>query len=80
MSEHSDPRASDPRATEQHATDQPATEQPAAEIEKSTVPGGANDFAGFERRGMFGVAGSGDTSGFGGLVREPWSPPEVQRP
>jgi NADH-quinone oxidoreductase subunit C len=30
--------------------------------------------------GMFGVAGSGDTSGFGGLVREPWSAPAAQRP
>jgi NADH-quinone oxidoreductase subunit C len=61
-------------------TEHGATEQPAVEIEKSTVPGGANDFAGFDRRGMFGVAGSGDTSGFGGLVREPWAPAEAQRP
>ena len=29
---------------------------------------------------MFGVAGSGDTSGFGGLVREPWVPPAAERP
>ncbi len=29
---------------------------------------------------MFGVAGSGDTSGFGGLVREPWMPPAADRP
>jgi NADH-quinone oxidoreductase subunit C len=56
------------------------TDQSAAEIEKSTVSGGANDFAGVERHGMFGVAGSGDTSGFGGLVREPWTPPEAVRP
>lgn len=35
---------------------------------------------GTERRGMFGVAGTGDTSGFGGLVREPWTPPAAERP
>ncbi|WP_368671991.1 NADH-quinone oxidoreductase subunit C [Jatrophihabitans endophyticus] len=29
---------------------------------------------------MFGVSGSGDTSGFGGLVREPWTPPPAERP
>jgi NADH-quinone oxidoreductase subunit C len=35
---------------------------------------------GVERQGMFGVAGSGDTTGFGGLVREPWTPPAAERP
>jgi NADH-quinone oxidoreductase subunit C len=29
---------------------------------------------------MFGVTDSGDTSGFGGLIREPWSPPPATRP
>ena len=29
---------------------------------------------------MFGVAGSGDTSGYGGLVREPWTAPAAERP
>ena len=57
-----------------------ATDQPASEVEKSTVSAGANDFGGLDRHGMFGVAGSGDTSGFGGLVREPWTPPTAQRP
>jgi NADH-quinone oxidoreductase subunit C len=75
-----DPAATDPAATDQQAADSAATDQAAGDIERSTVSGGANDFAGFDRRGMFGVAGSGDTSGFGGLVREPWSPPEAQRP
>jgi NADH-quinone oxidoreductase subunit C len=32
------------------------------------------------RRGMFGVSGTGDTSGFGGLLREPWVAPEAERP
>jgi NADH-quinone oxidoreductase subunit C len=30
--------------------------------------------------GMFCVSGSGDTSGFGALVREPWIAPDAQRP
>ena len=29
---------------------------------------------------MFGVGGSGDTSGFGGLVRDPWVAPAAERP
>ncbi|MGI8760735.1 MAG: NADH-quinone oxidoreductase subunit C [Jatrophihabitantaceae bacterium] len=35
---------------------------------------------GVERHGMFGVSDAGDTSGFGGLVREPWVPPAAERP
>jgi NADH-quinone oxidoreductase subunit C len=35
---------------------------------------------GEEQHGMFGVTQGGDTSGFGGLVREPWSPPAAERP
>jgi NADH-quinone oxidoreductase subunit C len=61
--------------------DDSAPEQGAAEIAKSTVGQGSSDTAfGVERRGMFGVHGSGDTSGFGGLVREPWVPPVAERP
>ncbi|WP_375484715.1 NADH-quinone oxidoreductase subunit C [uncultured Jatrophihabitans sp.] len=33
-----------------------------------------------QNHGMFGVSGSGDTSGFGGLVREPWTAPATERP
>jgi NADH-quinone oxidoreductase subunit C len=35
---------------------------------------------GQERRGLFGVSGTGDTSGYGSLVREPWTPPTAERP
>jgi len=35
---------------------------------------------GIETHGMFGVSDGGDTSGFGGLVREPWVAPEATRP
>jgi NADH-quinone oxidoreductase subunit C len=56
-------------------------EQDAAQIQKSTLAQGPNDSPyGVERRGSFGVAGSGDTSGFGGLLREPWTPPAAERP
>jgi NADH-quinone oxidoreductase subunit C len=62
-------------------SDEKLTDQPAADIEKSTVSQGPNDSPfGVERHGMFGVAGSGDTSGFGGLVREPWLAPTAERP
>ena len=30
--------------------------------------------------GMFGVEGSGDTSGYGGLVQQPWDAPAAERP
>jgi NADH-quinone oxidoreductase subunit C len=67
--------------TERPVPDDSAPEQSAAEIEKSTVGAGSSDTPfGVERRGMFGVHGSGDTSGFGGLVREPWVPPAAERP
>ena len=59
-----------------------ATEQPAADIERVTpVAGSTVDSPfGVEGRGMFGVSDSGDTTGFGGLIREPWSAPAATRP
>jgi NADH-quinone oxidoreductase subunit C len=56
-------------------------DQGAAEVAPATIGSGSADSPyGVERHGMFGVAGSGDTSGFGGLVREPWTPGEAERP
>ncbi len=56
-------------------------QQDAAAIQKSTVSQGPNDSPyGVARHGMFGVAGSGDTSGYGGLRREPWHVPAAARP
>jgi NADH-quinone oxidoreductase subunit C len=58
-------------------------DQSAAEIEPVTeaFSGAADDATyGKAQHGMFGVAGSGDTSGFGGLVREPWVAPTATRP
>ena len=58
-----------------------STDQPAAEIAKSTIGDGPGDgVSRGQRHGMFGVAGSGDTSGFGGLVREKWIAPPAERP
>jgi NADH-quinone oxidoreductase subunit C len=59
-----------------------APDQPASETQPTTVAAGAPVEAplGVEQRGMFGVEGTGDTSGFGGLVREPWTPPQAERP
>jgi NADH-quinone oxidoreductase subunit C len=57
-----------------------STEQPAGEVEKATVAGEAPADLPEPQRGMFGVEGTGDTSGYGGLVREPWNPPPAQRP
>ena len=31
-------------------------------------------------KGMFGIQGTGDVSGFGGLVRRPWAAPAAERP
>ena len=64
------------------AGETPATEQPAADIERVTpVAGSTVDSPfGVEGRGMFGASDSGDTSGFGGLIREPWSAPAATRP
>jgi NADH-quinone oxidoreductase subunit C len=67
--------------TERPVPDDSAPEQSAAEVAPATVGQGSVDSPyGIERHGMFGVAGSGDTSGFGGLVREPWVPPTAERP
>jgi NADH-quinone oxidoreductase subunit C len=56
-------------------------DQPAAEVEAVTVSVGADADAPYgERRGMFGVGGSGDTTGFSGLVREPWQAPDSDQP
>ena len=55
-------------------------EQPAGEVEKATGSREAPADLPAPQRGSFGVEGSGDTSGYGGLVRPAWNPPEAQRP
>ena len=63
--------------TERPVPSDSAPEQSAAHIEAVTVP---VDAPMSNRGGLFGVQGSGDTSGFSGLVREPWQAPESERP
>jgi NADH-quinone oxidoreductase subunit C len=62
----------------------PAVEQPAVEQSAVNVPsvsaGGTEVRQAGTRRGMFGVQGSGDTSGYGGLVTPIVQPGGAQRP
>jgi NADH-quinone oxidoreductase subunit C len=60
--------------------EQAPTEQPAQEIEKATVFREKPGDLPAPQHGMFGVEGTGDTSGYGGLVRQPWEPYAAQRP
>lgn len=70
--------------TERPVPEDSAPEQSAADMAKSTVDVAAASETpygfGVAQQGMFGVRGSGDTTGFGGLVREPYDPPNAQRP
>jgi NADH-quinone oxidoreductase subunit C len=72
--------------TERPVPDDAAPDQPADKIAPRTTALDATIDRqvpmpfGTERHGMFGVSGTGDTSGFGGLVREPWEPPAAERP
>ena len=72
--------------TERPVPDDAAPEQGAGDIVGTTpTPNTTIDRQipspyGVEHKGMFGVTGTGDTTGFGGLVREPWVPPEAERP
>jgi NADH-quinone oxidoreductase subunit C len=72
--------------TERPVPEDAAPEQPAADIQPvsptpdSTIDRQVDSPYGTSRHGMFGVAGTGDTSGFGGLVQEPWVPPAAERP
>jgi NADH-quinone oxidoreductase subunit C len=61
-------------------SDEKAPDQPAGEVEKATVFSDAPGDLSAPQRGMFGVEGTGDTTGYGGLVREPWEAPAAQRP
>ena len=58
-----------------------AVEQPAVDQSPENVPAQAGELRTVgERRGMFGVTGSGDTSGYGRLVREVALPGSSPRP
>jgi NADH-quinone oxidoreductase subunit C len=57
----------------------PAAPTPAIAGESAGPAHGA-PATGVERTGMFGVHGTGDTSGYGGLILEPYTPPRAERP
>ena len=66
---------------------QTPSDQPGGGVPVAAPPVGASTGAPAELppgsrsgRGMFGVSGSGDTSGFGGLVRRKLAPESAQRP
>jgi NADH-quinone oxidoreductase subunit C len=66
---------------EDSAPEQRAAEiQPVSPAPDSTIDQQLDSPYGQGRSGMFGVAGTGDTSGFSGLRQEPWVPPTAQRP
>ena len=57
-----------------------AVEQPAPEQSPENVPAETTVHTVGQRTGMFGVKGSGDTSGYGGLVQPTTYPGAAQRP
>lgn len=59
------------------ASNDPAVREAGGEVAERTAAAPAS---GVTRHGMFQVHGSGDTSGFGGLVTEPYVPPRSERP
>jgi NADH-quinone oxidoreductase subunit C len=76
----------EPPFLERPVADDSEPEQPAAQIQSvsptpdSTIDRQVDSPYGQGRKGMFGVSGTGDTSGFSGLVQEPWVAPAAERP
>lgn len=69
---------------EQSSADRPSeglvAREPGAEVDLQGERPGLPLVAGHEREGMFGVRGSGDTSGFGGLRLPAYAPAPAERP
>jgi NADH-quinone oxidoreductase subunit C len=60
--------------------EQSSAERPEAGLEAASAEPKPGVVSGKSRQGMFGVTGSGDTSGFGGLQLPAYSPPPAERP
>ena len=73
----SEPKDEQKKEGPETAVEQPATAQ---SPENVPVPEETRVTAVGERHGMFGVRGTGDTSGYGGLVKPTVFPAPVQRP
>lgn len=70
-----------PVAEKEQPAPKEAVEQPAVEQSPENVPAATGEVRAVgERQGMFGVSGTGDTSGYGGLVRPVVLPGPAQRP
>src|SRR5690606_27249847 len=66
---------------DKRSLDKSPVEQPAVEQSPENVPAPTGEVRAVgERRGMFGVSGTGDTSGYGGLVKSTVFPAPAQRP
>lgn len=73
----------EPKDTPERDGEQPNTEGAESGLEPHTpepAPPAQPVIAGRERHGMFGVSGTGDTSGYGGLRLPAYSPPPAERP
>ncbi|GAB1644594.1 NADH-quinone oxidoreductase subunit C [Krasilnikovia sp. MM14-A1259] len=69
-----------PAAEPNRPSEQPGAGVPVAAPPVGSASGAPADFPRAVKRGMFGVRGSGDTSGFGGLVRRTPSLADTPRP
>jgi NADH-quinone oxidoreductase subunit C len=72
--------AQDAKGGEPEQTSAPSDAPTAVDSEQSSPEGGTRIGPTRERRGMFGVSGSGDTSGFGGLRLPAHVPAPAERP
>ncbi|KRA91098.1 hypothetical protein ASD84_00030 [Nocardioides sp. Root682] len=73
-------KAGPEKAGPEKAVEQPAVEQSPENVPEAIGEPGVEIRAVGERQGMFGVRGTGDTSGFGGLVAPVVLPGVAQRP
>jgi NADH-quinone oxidoreductase subunit C len=81
QAEHRARGGEEPKGGEPEQTDAPIDAPSGTELDEQTTPeGGTRIAATRERRGMFGVSGSGDTSGFGGLRLPGYVPAPAERP
>ncbi len=71
---------SDASAKDTATTDAQSTEVAERGLQDPTGPGATVGALGVERTGMFGVHGSGDTSGYGLLVTKAYAPAPAERP
>ncbi|MET0136483.1 MAG: NADH-quinone oxidoreductase subunit C [Kibdelosporangium sp.] len=72
--------STDPAETPATGDEQSSAQRPDAGLETDSAEPKPSVVSGKSRRGMFGVSGTGDTSGFGGLRLPVYSPAPAERP